>query len=137
MTTVSGNPFKACNRQEEHDTNASLENCLLSIKKWMDEARLKMNPAKTEFIYFRNTKQIQKCTITSINVAGDLALRSDTIKYLGVWLDSELSFKMHVTKKCKAAMLNFIRIRSISSSTVPGYHCQLTTKSVHLTSGLL
>ena len=105
--------FKACNRQEESDTNTSLENCLLNIKRWMDEARLKMNPAKTEFIYFGNTKQIQKCTISSINVAGDLILRSDTIKYLGVWLDSELNFKMHVTKKCKAAMLNFIRIRSI------------------------
>ena len=83
------------------------------MDRWMDEARLKMNPAKTEFIYFGNTKQIQKCTISSINVAGDLILRLDTIKYLGVWLDSGLSFKMHVTKKRKAAMLNFIRIRSI------------------------
>ena len=106
-------PFKANNRKEESETQTSLENCLLIVKRWMDEARLKMNPAKTEFIYFGNTKQIQKCTISSINVAGDLILRSDTIKYLGVWLDSELSFKMHVTKKCKAAMLNFIRIRSI------------------------
>ena len=106
-------PFKANNRQEESETQTSLENCLLSVKRWMDEARLKMNPSKTEFIYFGNTKQIQKCTISSINVAGDLILRSDTIKYLGVWLDSELSFKTHVTKKCKAAMLNFIRVRSI------------------------
>ena len=80
----------------------------------MDEARLKMNPAKTEFIYFGNTRQIQKCTISTINVAGDVILRSDTIKYLGVWLDSGLGFKTHVTKKCKAAMLNFIRVRSIN-----------------------
>ena len=79
----------------------------------MDEARLKMNPAKTEFIYFGNTRQIQKCEISSINVAGDLILRTDIIKYLGVWLDSGLNFKTHITKKCKAAMLNFIRIWSI------------------------
>ena len=79
----------------------------------MDEARLKINPAKTEFIYFGNARQIQKCTITSINVAGDLILRTDLIKYLGVWLDSGLSFKTHITKKCKAAMINFIRIWSI------------------------
>ena len=105
--------FKASSRQEECATNASLEECLLNVKKWMDEARLKMNPAKTEFIYFGNTRQIQKCTISTINVAGDLILRSDIIKYLGVWLDSRLNFKTHVTKKCKAAMLNFIRIRSI------------------------
>ena len=40
--------FKACNRQEEGATNTSLEKCLLNVKKWMDEAQLKMNPAKTE-----------------------------------------------------------------------------------------
>ena len=72
-----------------------------------------MNPSKTEFIYCDYTRQIQKCTISNINMAGNLILRSDTIKYLGVWLDSGLSFKTHVTKKCKAAMLNFIRIQSI------------------------
>ena len=105
--------FKACNRREECATNTSLEKCLLNVKKWMDEARLKMNPAKTEFIYFGNTRQIQKGTISSINVAGDLMPRSDIIKYLGVWLDSGLSFKMYITKKYKAAMPNFIRIRSI------------------------
>ena len=92
MTIASGDPSRPVTDMRRCDTNTSLENCLLSIKKWMDEARLKMNPAKTEFIYFGNTKQIQKCTISSIDVAGDLILRSDTIKYLGVWLDSGLSF---------------------------------------------
>ena len=105
--------FKASSRKKECATNAILEQCLLNVKKWMDEAQLKMNPAKTEFIYFGNTRQIQKCTISTINVAGNLILRLDTIKYLGVWLDSGLSLNTHVTKKCIAAMLNFIRLRSI------------------------
>ena len=69
----------------------------------MDEAWLKINPAKTEFIYFDNIRQIQKCTISTINVAGDLILRSDTIKCLGVWLDSGLSLKTHVTKKMQSS----------------------------------
>ena len=46
-------------------------------------------------------------------MAGDLILRSDIIRYLGVWLNATLNFKLHVTKKCKAAMVNFIRIRGI------------------------
>ena len=79
----------------------------------MDETRLKMNPSKTEFIYFRHPKQLLKCTINSITVAGDLILRSDIIRYLGVWLDASLNFKTHATKKCQTAMLNFFRIRSI------------------------
>ena len=72
-----------------------------------------MNPSKTEFIYFGNAKQLQKYTANSINMAGDLIVRSEVIRYLGVWLNSTLNFKTHVTKKCKAAMLNFLRIRSI------------------------
>ena len=95
--------FKANNRYEECATNASREKYLLNVKKWMDEAQLKMNPAKTEFIYFGNTGQIQKCTMSSINIAGDLILRLDIIKYLGVWLGSGLSFKTHLTKKMQSS----------------------------------
>ena len=105
--------FKAGNTNEEINTISKLESCLLSIKQWMDQARLKMNPSKTEFIYFGNAPQLLKCTIDSINVAGDLILRSDIIRYLGVWLNATLNFKLHVTKKCKAAMVNFIRLRGI------------------------
>ena len=105
--------FKAGNNNEEISTISKLESCLLNIKQWMDQARLKMNPSKTEFIYFGNAPQLLKCTIHSINVAGDLILRSDIIRYLGVWLNATLNLKLHVTKKCKAAMLNFIRIREV------------------------
>ena len=105
--------FKAGNTHEETTTISKLESCLLSIKQWMDQVRLKMNPSKTEFIHFGNAPQLHKCFTNSIDVAGDLILRSNAIRYLGVWLDASLNFKLHVTKKCKAAMLNFIRIRGI------------------------
>ena len=105
--------FKAGNTDEETTTISKLESSLLSIKQWMDQARLKMNPSKTEFIYIGNAPQLCKCITNSIDVAGDLILRSDVIRYLGVWLDATLNFKLHVTKKCKAAMVNFIRIRGI------------------------
>ena len=104
--------FKANNRESGKDTMAQLEDCMLKIKLWMDKTRLKMNPSK-QFIYFGSCKQLAKCTLDTINVAGDLILRSQLIRYLGVWMDSELSFKYHVTKKCQCAMINFKRIQSI------------------------
>ena len=79
----------------------------------MDKTHFKMNPSKTEFIYFGFSKQLSKCTIEKINIAGDLIPRTNIIKYLGVWMDSGLTYKTHVMKKCKAAMLNFIHIRNI------------------------
>ena len=86
---------------------------MLRIKQWMDETRLKMNTAKTEFIYFGNQRQLDKCRADTIDVAGDLILRTDSIKYLGVQMDSNLNFKQHITQKCHSAMFNFLRIKSI------------------------
>ena len=79
----------------------------------MDQTRLKMNLAKMEFIYFGHPRQLIKCTENSIDVTGDLIVRSDLIRYLGVWMDSNLYFKNHTTKKCQATMINFIKIQNI------------------------
>ena len=107
------NTFKASDRNAEIDTKANVEQCMLNIKQWMDAACLKMNPTKTEFIYFGHTAQLKKCTETTINIARDLIVRSDTMKYLSVWMDQNLTLKQHITKKCQTAMLNFLKIRSI------------------------
>ena len=86
---------------------------MLNIKKWMDEICLKMNTAKTEFIYFGNQHQLDKCKADTIDVAGDLILRTDSIKHPGMQMDSNLNFKQHITQKCCSAMFNFLRIKSI------------------------
>ena len=71
--------FKASSREEETITLTLMEQCMLNIKCWMDEMWLKMNPAKTEFIYFGYFRQITKCTIHAMDVAGDLIPRIDLI----------------------------------------------------------
>ena len=86
---------------------------MVTVKNWMDELRLKINPSKTEFIYFGFSRQLEKCTITQINIAGDLIIRCELIRYLGVWMDAAMTFKQHIAKKCQAATLNLKRIRSI------------------------
>ena len=47
----------------------------------MDQTRLKMNLAKTEFIYFGHPRQLIKCTKNTIDVTGDLIVRSELIRY--------------------------------------------------------
>ena len=105
--------FKAGSNAQEEATIHILQMCMLNIKSWMDAVRLKMNPSKTEFIYFGNKPQLKKCTTEELNVAGDLIVRSQSIKYLGVHMDEHLNYKLHVTKKCQAAMFNYFKICSI------------------------
>ena len=106
-------PFKAGDTLSERSTKDAMETCMLSIKNWMDKMHPKMNPSKTEFIYFGNRVQLKKCLVDNLNITGDLILRSHTIKYLGAHLDENLNYKQHVNKKCQAAMLNYFKIRSI------------------------
>ena len=113
MTIAYINHSKLTTEKQELEVKKHQEHCMLNIKKWMDQMWLKMKPSKTEYIYFGNITQIKKCSENSIDVAGDLIIRSDIIHYLGVWMDQSLNLKQHVTKKCQAGMLNFLRLRSI------------------------
>ena len=72
-----------------------------------------MNATKTEFIMFGSKKQLQRCTTETLKVINDMVPTSDTIKYLGGWLDQHLSFKTHIKKKCQTAMMNLQRIKTI------------------------
>ena len=39
--------------------------------------------------------------------------RSSVIKYLGTHMDEKLSFKEHITAKCRTVAINFQRIKAI------------------------
>ena len=70
-----------------------------------------MNDNKTEFIYFGGPKQQEKCIINQINVNGEMIPRNYITRYLRACLNSTLTLKEHIKKKCKAAMLNLLKRR--------------------------
>ena len=102
-------------RESEIKTIKELEQCATRIKSWMDSNRLKMNDGKTKFIMFRSKYQLNKCMTHQININGVPVQRADVIRYLGAWMDNQLSLKHHVKLKCKAAMFNLIRIKRLRS----------------------
>ena len=72
-----------------------------------------MNATKTKFIMFGSRKQLQQCTTEVLKVNNDMVPRSENIKYFGPWLHQHLSFKTHIMKMCKTAMMNLQRIKVI------------------------
>ena len=72
-----------------------------------------MNPDKTEFIYFGHKQQLNKCLIKSIDVAGDKIECTECIRYLGGFLDANMSFKEHISRRCKTGPHNLYKIHSI------------------------
>ena len=91
----------------------SIQSTMECVKNWMNSNRLKLNPDKSEFIYFGSRGLLRNCMHTSVNAAGATVLRSTMVKLLGVILDQHLSYSSHISQKCRIAMLNLCRIRRI------------------------
>ena len=86
-----------------------------NVLAWMNANKLKLNPSKTEFIYFSSRQQLAKCSKTILKVGLQPVERSGLVRYLGIFFDENLSFAAHITKKCKSASWNLKRIRMIHS----------------------
>jgi len=88
---------------------------LSMIKSWMDFHFLKLNEDKTEIIIFGNRTflnrpiQIKGCFTTS----GTCLRFSDTVRYLGVHLDSHLNFDSHINHITSSSYIHIRKIRSI------------------------
>ena len=93
--------FRANDRYAELQTKEEIEECMVNVRSWMDWVRIKMNSAKTEFIYFRSKVQLSKCAVAHLNVNDEIVETAAVIKYLEAWLDAQLSFKGHTTKNAR------------------------------------
>ena len=85
----------------EKQTIDRLQEAMSDTKNWMDSVQLKLNSDKTEFIYFGTTHQLKKCLIDSIDVNGKHITRSETVQYLGAFLDQLLNFKAHTKQNAE------------------------------------
>ena len=62
----------------------------------MEENQLKMNDAKTEFLVIGTVSNLKKNTLENIEIGDSLIHWTSKIKFLGVYLDENLSLKDHV-----------------------------------------
>ena len=85
----------------------------------MNQNRLKMNSDKTEFILFSSPKLLPNCMMDYINVCGDHVPKSDKIKLLGTWLNSNLNLKHHINLKCKMEILSVQKFKHIINVLTP------------------
>lgn len=92
---------------------AELEQFATQANDWMNSNKLNMNSSKTEHIIFGSAPQLRKLSKDKINICGHKIKRQSTIRYLGVYLDENLTFKHHIKIKCRTALLSFFRIKNI------------------------
>ncbi len=107
--------FDPAHQDSERFAYHALEHSMENIQSWMDSNRLKLNPDKTEFIYIGSCGLLSKAEYQQCSFLGQTILRSMSIKLLGVTFDQHLSLNVHITQKCRIAVLNLRRIQRIHS----------------------
>ena len=75
-----------------------------------------MNKIKIEFIYFGESRQLEKYITSTININGGDTQWSNVTRYLGAYLDSTVSFMEHIKVKCKVAMLNPLKLEQLGNT---------------------
>ena len=72
------------------------------LETWMSTNRLRLNPSKTQFIWFGPRQQLAKLYLSAI-AAADFPhfIFSPVVRDLGVTLDQELTFAPHIHCLCR------------------------------------
>ena len=96
------------------DTQVSnrISACLRDIQSWMDNHHLKLNPGKTELIFF--PALTSPFSDFSISLGEATVTSSPSARNLGVLMDNRLSFSENitaVTRTCRFLLYNIRRIR--------------------------
>ena len=90
-----------------------LTRCIDDVRAWMNQALLKLNEDKTEFLVISSPYHQENLRNTSITV-GDAVITSATqCRNLGVIFDAKLDMKPHVAAVCRSAFFQLRKIGSI------------------------
>jgi len=103
------------------DDNQAVQNrvtvCISDVDKWMASNRLQLNAAKTGVLWCAsNRQQRQGVRIHPFSVCGDTVKPAKFVRDLGIFLDSDMSMKTHVSRTVFSCFAALRQIRSIRRS---------------------
>ena len=91
------------------------QQCIEAVRQWCIPRRLQLNPVKTEAIWFGTKAGLKKLNGADVNlhVANVTIQPMSVVRYLGVWLDSELSMKTHINKTVRICFYQLRRLKQV------------------------
>lgn len=70
------------------------------VTNWMERKQLKLAPEKTEAVLLTTKRKLSRI---HFNIQSTVVVPSKAVKYLGVWLDSKLTYAEHINKTIQKA----------------------------------
>src|SRR6218665_2470703 len=90
-----------------------------TLQAWMSSNCLRLNPTKTQLIWFGTRQQLAKIDIGSLAIKYPHFTFSSSVHDLGVTLDQELTFVRHINLLCRSCYYQLRQVRVVSRSLSP------------------
>lgn len=93
-----------------------MSGCILDVAGCMAANRLQFNPDKTEIIWCGSKRRSGQLPTQPVAVCSSLIEPTETVRDLGVWLDSSLTMSRHISKTVAGCFASLRRIKSVRRS---------------------
>ena len=107
--------YTSCRPEDIDGVRMQLTACAADVARWCASRRLQLNANKTEAIWFGSRSNINKLAgrDCSLTIGAERIQPVTTARDLGVFLDTELSMKQHISKVAAACYYQLRRLRQI------------------------
>ena len=90
--------------------------CISDIADWMKCNRLQLNSSKTEFLWCSSSRRVEKLDQNHLAIGTDAVKPKNEVRDLGLFLDSDLSMRSHITGLVRTSFGILRQLRSVSRS---------------------
>jgi len=94
----------------------SISVCISDVAAWMRSNRLQLNADKTEIIWCTSSHRQHQIPTASFAIGADVITTVSSVQDLGIYLDSDLSMRTHISKTVSDCFAVLRQIRSIRLS---------------------
>ena len=77
---------------------------------WLSNNKLSLNIKKTMYMIFGNKRKLRRVKELDVQIGSEKIKRTEIYKYIGVYFDSQLSWKEHVKSTCAKAGVKLRKI---------------------------
>jgi hypothetical protein len=93
-----------------------VSDCISDVGEWMRSNRLQLNVGKTEVIWFASPRRQHQIPSAPFVVGPDVVTPVNSVRNLGIYMESDLSMRTHISRTVSACFATLRQIRSIRRS---------------------
>ena len=113
--------YGSCSPSHVDDLSSTLSGCVNDVADWMQSNRLQLNGGKTELLWCTTSRRQNRLPTATLTVGSATVAPVSSVRDLGIFVDSDLVMRSHVSRTvscCFAALRQLRSIRHLVSATV-------------------